>query len=145
MRQTRCSVDARLLSYAIGIEHAKEIANLAVAAAAAATVAGATSNGIGTTQQQHQGVSLGSFGSPVAPAPLLCAQASGYSGSVDPPALALVTQASSAAGKHTAVGSSGGQLQGLLGSRSSWLLFAAGWMAGTAGCWLLLGRSSRGA
>jgi len=210
MRRTGCAVDARLLSYAYGLEHAKEAAALVVAEAAArAAAAGARSSSIAVRQQGGQAaargmqaVAAGAGGSTARAAPSSAAEnedgaaandsagedefedasdvplpfgspvlssawlqgGSSRSSSVGQTAAAASRQGSGAAAAAAAGEPAGcveagsdhsskqavlapaassvtSQLGSLLQARSSWLLFAAGWAAGAAGCALLLSRS----
>lgn len=189
MRRTGCAVDARLLSYAFGIEHAKEAAALVVAEAAARAAAaghgdGSSSSsialrpfgldalgapdGAGGSVDLHGAAANGSagggtfdasdvplpFGSPVMSPAWLQSSRSG-----EQPAGAAQRHSSEDAAAAEPAGSVeagggarseragmagasslSGQLGSLLHARSSWLLFAAGWGAGAAGCALLLSR-----
>lgn len=141
MAATGCEVDARLLSYAFGLEHAKEAlaaggaaaaAAAAVPAVPAAAAAAAAGAGAGAGPQPAQrprssdGLESGASWAPLPfGSPILSPQAS----IMHPPAVSLGSQ-----------GPAGTQPAGRRGPASlagGWPLFVGGVAAGAAGCLLL--------
>ena len=147
MQRTGCDVDARLLSYAFGLEHAKEAASLVVAAAAAAASKAHRARNHYLPAQQAAapagpaggGASSSSSSAAVAPLPFGSPVGRGsleHSRASAPPRLSLDAEAAAAA---CTLAASGGTLRS-----APWLLFVAGATAGSAACWLLLGRGRSG-
>lgn len=149
MARTGCDVDARLLSYAWGIEHAKEAAALAVAAAAKAAAERSAARPIpaaappaGPASPTASNGTPQPFGSPVV-------TAMRTTSSNEPPAMPLEGKPPGATGSSRlaaapvapAARQGAARLRSLLPSGSSWLPFAVGVAAGTAGCWLALSRT----
>ena len=153
MQQRGCEVDARLLAYALGLEHGQQLACAAAAAAAAATAAeGATevTSGLqpGVTAcaaaagGRHSGGNSGSrepFGSPMLLSTVTGSFGSQGSASFASPEAAV---AAAAYGSKRRPGGAGGPR--LRPVRSGLLLFCAGMVSGIACCWLLRGGGSGG-